>query len=158
MNNRKIMLNYNQALDKSEKYCAYQERCQSEMRNKLYEWGLHSEEVENIIADLITNQFINEERFAKIFTIGKFRIKQWGKLKIKNELKKRKLSEYCITNAIREIPDNEYINSLKKLIQKKAKFIKDTDTYIYKNKLAEYAISKGYESDLVWGILNKIKD
>ena len=158
MNIRKITLNYNQALDKSEKYCVYQERCQSEMRNKLYEWGLHSKEVENIISDLITNQFINEERFAKAFTIGKFRIKQWGRLKIKNELKKRKLSEYCITNAIREIPDNDYINSLKKLIQKKAEFIKDTDTYIYKNKLAEYAISKGYESDLVWGILNNIKD
>jgi regulatory protein len=158
MNNKKITLNYNQALDKSEKYCAYQERCQSEMRNKLYEWGLHSREVENIISDLITNQFINEERFAKSFTNGKFRIKQWGKLKIKNELKKRKLSDYCINKALNEIADNEYFDTLKKLIQKKEKLIKHTDTYIYKNKLAGYAISKGYERDLIWEILNNIKD
>ncbi|OIP02377.1 MAG: hypothetical protein AUJ97_05965 [Bacteroidetes bacterium CG2_30_32_10] len=150
MNEKKPLLNYHQALDKSEKYCVYQERCQSEMRNKLYEWGMHSQEVESIIADLITNQFINEERFAKAYTNGKFKIKQWGKIKIKNELRKRKISEYCISNALKEISDKDYIDVLKNIINKKAKLIKNANTFVYKNKLAEYAVSKGYENNLVW--------
>jgi len=156
MNEKKTILNYNQALEKSEKYCAYQERCQSEVRNKLYEWGLYSKEVESIIAELVTNRFINEERFAKAYTSGKFRIKQWGRIKIKNELKKRKLSEYCINTAIEEIPEQEYLDSLKKLIFKKAKLIKKTNNYIYKNKLAAYAVSKGFERDLVWKVIENI--
>ncbi len=158
MNEKKIILNYNQALDKSEKYCAYQERCQSEVRNKLYEWGMHSKEVESIIAELITNQFINEERFARAYANGKFRIKQWGRIKIKIELKKRKLSDYCINAALKDIPENEYLEMLKKLILKKAKLTKNTNTYVYKNKLAEFAISKGYENNLVWEVIEKMKD
>jgi len=155
MNTKEITLNYHQALDKSEKYCVYQERCQSEMRNKLYEWGMHSQEVESIIADLIINQFINEERFAKAYTNGKFKIKNWGRVKIKGELRKRKISEYCVSIALREIPDSEYTDTLKNIIKKKAKLIKNGNKYIYKNKLADYAVSKGYESNLVWEEIEK---
>ncbi len=156
MNEKKIILTYDQALAKSEKYCAYQERCQSEVRNKLYEWGLHSKEVESIIADLITNGFINEERFSKAFVNGKFRIKQWGKIKIKVELKKRKISEFCISKALKEISDDEYLETLRKLIQKKAKLIAKTNSYVFKNKLISYAASKGYENDLAWEITESL--
>jgi regulatory protein len=96
----KKKLTPNQALIKAQMSCAYQERCQQEIRDKLYEWGLHSNEVENIIADLISTNFLNEERFAKAFAGGKFRIKKWGKVKIKIELKKRKISDYCIRKGL----------------------------------------------------------
>src|SRR5687767_2477337 len=88
-------------LAKAQKYCAYQERCQQEVRSKLYGWGLWKEAVEGIIAELINENFINEERFAIAFAGGKFRIKKWGKTKIKLELKKRDISDYCIKQALK---------------------------------------------------------
>jgi regulatory protein len=120
-NKPKKKLTPQQALIKAQQTCAYQERCQQEMRDKLYEWGLYPNEVENIIADLISENFLNEERFAKAYAGGKFRIKKWGKVKIKIELKKRKISDYCIRKAMEEIPDKEYIAALKQLIEKKIK-------------------------------------
>ena len=156
MKDKKTILTYNQALERSEKYCAYQERCQSEVRNKLYEWGLHSKEVESAIAELISNGFINEERFAKAFTSGKFRIKQWGRIKIKIELRKRKISEYCIKEAFKSIDEEEYLDTLKSIINKKAKQISKTNPWVFKNKLAFFMISKGYERDLVWETLESL--
>lgn len=102
------------ALRKAESYCAYQERCQQEVRDKLYEWGLWKNAVENIIAKLIQDNFLNEERFAKAYAGGKFRIKKWGKVKIKLELKKRKISDYCIRQAMKEIDGPDYEKELKK--------------------------------------------
>src|SRR5688500_741234 len=101
-----------QALIKARNYCAYQERCQQEVRDKLYEWGLWPEAVENIIVELITDNFLNEERFATTFAGGKFRIKKWGRVKIKLELKKRKISEYCIKQAMKEIDEKDYLKTL----------------------------------------------
>jgi len=144
-----------QAKLKAEAACAYQERCQQEMRDKLYEWGLHSNDVENIIANLITSNFLNEERFAKAFAGGKFRIKKWGRVKIKLELKARKISEYCIKQALKEINETSYIKTLQEVISKKEKDIKGVKPHIKNYKLAQYAISRGFESDLVWDILNK---
>ncbi|NTW31098.1 MAG: RecX family transcriptional regulator, partial [Bacteroidetes bacterium] len=92
-----------EALKKAANYCAYQERCQQDIRNKLYQWGLHSQEVEDLIATLIGENFINEERFSKAFSSGKFHILKWGKIKIKNELKQRNISEYCIRKGLEEI-------------------------------------------------------
>ena len=94
-----------QALIKAESYCAYQERCQQEVRDKLYSWGLHEVQVENVIADLIASNFINEERFAKAYAGGKFRIKKWGRVKISIELKRRKISTYCIKKGLAEIEE-----------------------------------------------------
>ncbi len=142
-----------QALLKAQQTCAYQERCQQEMRDKLYEWGLYSNDVENIIANLITDNFLNEERFAKTYAGGKFRIKKWGKIKIKIELKKRKISDYCIRKAMQEIPDNDYTHTLEQLIVKKSKDVKDKKAEVRNHKIAQYAISRGFESDLVWDIL-----
>lgn len=149
----KKKLTPNQALIKAESTCAYQERCQQEMRDKLYEWGLHSADVENIIAKLITDNFLNEERFAKAYAGGKFRIKKWGKVKIKMELKKKKISDYCIKKAMQEINDTDYSKTIKELIAKKAKEIKGGKEYVRKFKIAKYVASRGFEQDIVWDIL-----
>jgi regulatory protein len=143
------------ALLKAQAYCAYQERCQQEVRDKLYEWGLWPEAVENIIADLITANYLNEERFAKTFAGGKFRIKKWGRVKIKLELKKRKVGDYCIKQAMKEIDEREYIKTLKAVIQAeeekldkkktKGKFAKE----LKKQKIVRYCLSRGFEQDVV---------
>jgi regulatory protein len=149
----KKKLTPNQALIKAESTCAYQERCQQEMRDKLYEWGLYSTDVENIIAKLITDNFLNEERFAKAYAGGKFRIKKWGRVKIKIELKKRKISDYCIKKAMQEIDDKDYLKTIKDLIAKKSKEIKGGKEYIRKYKIAKYIASRGFEQDLIWDVL-----
>jgi regulatory protein len=151
----KKKLTPNQALIKAQMSCAYQERCQQEMRDKLYEWGLHSNEVENIIADLISTNFLNEERFAKAFAGGKFRIKKWGKVKIKIELKKRKISDYCIRKGLLEIDDIEYIKTLKDILSKKLKENTKGKIQIRNYKAAQYAQSRGFEGDLIWDIIKQ---
>jgi regulatory protein len=150
----KKTLTPSQALLKAQASCAYQERCQQEMRDKLYEWGLYSDAVENIIADLITDNFLNEERFAKSYAGGKFRIKKWGKIKIKIELKKRKISEYCIKRAMQEISDNEYFATIQQLIAKKSKEIKGGKPQIRNYKIVQYIASKGFEQSLIWDALS----
>lgn len=153
----KKKLTPNQALIKAQMTCAYQERCQQEMRDKLYEWGLFSNEVENIIVLLIGDNFLNEERFAKAFAGGKFRIKKWGKVKIKIELKKRKISDYCIRKGLAEIDEQEYDTALRELIQKKLRENKKGQQYQRNYKAAQYALSRGFESDLIWEILKDLE-
>ncbi|MEO6884577.1 MAG: RecX family transcriptional regulator [Bacteroidia bacterium] len=141
-------------LQKAEKYCAYQERCQQELRNKLYEWGLYSSDVEKIISQLISDNFLNEERFAKAFAGGKFRIKKWGKIKIENELKKKKISAYSIKKALQILDDNDSRKNLKKLLEKKYPDLSKEKSKTDKYKAARYFIGKGYESEMVWKMLN----
>jgi len=154
----KKILTPQQALIKAQLSCAYQERSQQEMRDKLYEWGLYSDAVENIIVHLITDNFLNEERFAKAFAGGKFRIKKWGRIKIKIELKKRKISDYCIRKAMEEIPDKEYIKTMKEIIAKKLKENPKGKEQVRHYKAAQYAISRGFEGDLVWDVLRNQDD
>ena len=146
----KKKLTPNQATIKAQLSCAYQERCQQEMRDKLYEWGLFSNDVENIIANLISDNFLNEERFAKAYAGGKFRIKKWGRIKIRIELKKRKISDYCIRKGMLEIEESDYLKTLNEIIDKKQKEKKKRKIQIRNYKAAQYAISRGFESDLVW--------
>lgn len=138
-----------QALIKAESYCAYQERCQQEVRDKLYSWGLHEVQVENVIADLIASNFINEERFAKAYAGGKFRIKKWGRVKISIELKRRKISTYCIKKGLAEIEEEEYIKTLQKVAEVKIKAMKERDSKKKKYKVMNYLLSRGFENDLV---------
>ena len=138
-----------QALIKAESYCAYQERCQQEVRDKLYSWGLHEVQVENVIADLIASNFINEERFAKAYAGGKFRIKKWGRVKISIELKRRKISTYCIKKGLAEIEEEEYIKTLQKVAEVKIKATKERDSKKKKYKVMNYLLSRGFENDLV---------
>lgn len=144
-----------QAKLKMESFCAYQERAQQEVRDKLYTWGLHSEDVENIIAELITENFLNEERFAKAFVRGKFRIKKWGKVKIIHHLKAKRISSPLIKIALREIDLDEYEENLDTLIQKKIVSQADSLSLSEKAKLMRYLQSKGYENDLIFQRLNR---
>jgi regulatory protein len=143
------------AMRKAEEFCVYQERCQSEVRSRLYDWGLWQKDVESIIAELISSGFINEERFAKSYAGGKFRIKKWGRKKIILALKQKNISEYCIKIAINEIDPKEYAKTLQEIITKKIKETKEKTPLRLRAKLAAYAISRGFESELVWDLLNK---
>ena len=145
---------HEKVLNKLRKYCAYQERCQQEVRDKLYDEGLHKNDVEACIAQLIGENFVNEERFAIAYAGGKFRIKQWGKVKIRLALKAKKVSDYCINKAIKEISDKDYIKALHKNIDDYSKKVKEKDERKRKYKIAQHVISKGYEPDLVWNELN----
>ena len=136
-------------LSRAQKFCDYQERYQQEVRDKLYSWGAKPDEVEQILCQLVETDYINEERFARAFARGKFRIKHWGKNKIRQELKFRKISDYCIKQGLLEISDDEYLDVLKTVIEKKMRTVGAPQQY----KIAQYAISRGFESDLVWDVL-----
>jgi regulatory protein len=142
-----------QALIKIRDWCAYQEHCQQEARDKLYDYGLKTDDVENIIAQLVNENFINEERFAVAFAGGKFRIKKWGKIKIKQELKAKRVSDYCIKKGLSIIDSTDYINTLKKVLALKAKSITEKNFLKKKQKLVRHALSKGYEQDLIFDVL-----
>src|SRR5476651_694137 len=105
-------------LTKAEHYCAYQERSQQEVRDKLYEWGLYPKSVENIISQLISANFINEERFAKAYAKGKFNQKGWGKIKIKQGLKLKQVPDVLIKKALQTIDPDDYLKTLEKVLQK----------------------------------------
>lgn len=137
------------ARQKIKNWCAYQERSQYEAWKKLGAYGLKSEEVEEIIADLIQENFLNEERFALALAGGKFRIKHWGKNKIKAELKKHKVSDYSINKALKSIEAGEYDKMIASVIEKKSKLIKVQDAQKKFYSLLNYLVSRGFESDLV---------
>ncbi|HWW43086.1 regulatory protein RecX [Pedobacter sp.] len=141
------------ALAKAEHYCAYQERSQYEIRNKLYEWGLKTAEVEELISELIVTNFLNEERFAKVYVSGKFNIKKWGKIKIKQSLKIKQVPDKMITKALNTIDSGDYLQTLLELAEKKAKLITETDAYKKKYKLITYLMGKGFENNLISEVL-----
>ena len=138
-------------------YCAYQERSQNEVRNKLYDWGLYPSDIEQIITDLIQENFLNEERFALAYTLGKFRIKGWGKKKIKQGLKLKRIPEKLINKSLNKIDGDLYIETLTVLLTKKNNLLHEKDPLKRKYKLIQYAIMKGYESDLIFDVLNNNK-
>jgi len=139
---------------KAGNFCAYQDRTQQEVRDKLYDLGLYRDEVEEVLTELIMEDFVNEERFARSFARGKFNLKKWGRVKITHELKRRKISSYCIKQALLEIPQEDYEDLLKKLIEKK-KSTYSGNEYEIKNKLARFLINKGFEANLVWQKLSE---
>ena len=142
-----------EALIKIGAFCTYQERSQQEVREKLYGYGLNKDAVESIIVKLIQENFLNEERFAKSYAGGKFRIKNWGRKKIQEALKQKQISDYCIRQAMKEIPEDDYLNTLNELIEKRELKEKESNPYKRKHKIAQYIVGKGYEPDLVWEIL-----
>ena len=155
---KKTRLSPKEALAKIQHYCAYQERSHKEVKSKLFEYGLYASEVDELISHVITQGFLNEERFAKAFAGGKFRIKKWGKLKIQNELEFLGVSKRNITTALKEIDRVEYTKTLKSLIDKKASQTTEQNSFKRKNLIARFVISKGYESELVWEILKDMLD
>ena len=143
-----------EALAKMQRYCAYQERCHEEVRSKLLNMGVYSDWREEIIVQLIEENFLNEERFARSFARGKFRIKQWGRNRIRQELKKRKISDYCVRKAMEEIEEADYRSTLETALVKKNISLHEEDAYQRKAKLARYAVSRGFESELAWQLIN----
>ena len=139
-----------------EKYCAYQERCHKEVDQKLYNLNMIPEARELIIVHLIEHNFLNEERFAKSYARGKFRIKKWGKQRITRELKFRNISAYNIKSALKEINDADYTNTFNLLAEKRFAAIKETNKYKKKKKLADYLLYRGWESNLVYAKVNEL--
>ena len=137
-------------------YCAYQERSHYEVQQKLYELGIRRQDQDEIISTLIEEDYLNEERFAKAFAGGKFRMKDWGRKKIYYALKEKKVSEYSIKKAIKEIDEEEYLKNLKELAQEKYEFLKDEQYPVRKKKTIDYMLQKGYEFDLVTRALNEL--
>lgn len=140
-----------QAKTKAAKYCAYQERTQQEVRDKLYSYGLYTDLVEEILTELILEGFVSEERYAKAFCRGKFASNKWGRVKIMLGLRQKGISDHCIRVGMQEIDEVSYEATLEKLLLKKWEAVSDTeDAYARKNKTAQYALGKGYEADLIW--------
>ncbi len=139
-------------------FCAYQERTQEEVRKKLALLFVEEEEAEELIVQLIQDNFLNEERFAQSFAGGKFRIKKWGKKKILHELKRRNLSEYTIRSAMAQIDASDYVKTLSKLAAKKLGEIaqKESHPLILKKKLITYLVQKGYEPEMVWKVVDPL--
>ena len=156
MESKKKYIDYHTALQKMQAFCAYQERCHSEVKTKLIALGIYGDAIDEIIIELIQDNFLNEERFAKAFAHGKSNIKNWGKIRIKQELKLRKISEYCIRKALEEISDEDYRARLKGLIIKKNKLLTETNDFQRNQKIFHYALQKGYESELISATLQEI--
>ncbi|MBL7757359.1 MAG: RecX family transcriptional regulator [Chitinophagaceae bacterium] len=138
-----------QALQKLKHYCAYQERSHSEVRDKLFNLGVWKKDHDAIIATLIEENYLNEERFAIAFAGGKFRMKQWGRVRIKYELKQRQVSDYSIRKALRQIEEPAYLQTLQQLAASKYASLKSDQYLVRKKKTIDYLIQKGYEPELV---------
>ena len=136
-------------LEKLLHYCGYQERCLMEVREKMETLEIPKDDQETMVKYLITHHFLNQERFAKSYAGGKFRIKQWGKIKIIQALKQKQISPELISIALKEIPDTDYIDTIEKLALKKANTSKPAKNDYEKTlKIAYYLAQKGYENDL----------
>ena len=140
---------------KAADYCAYQERTQQQVRDKRFQYGLTVDEVEEVLTDLITEGFVNEERFAISFAGGKFRMKKWGRIKIIHHLKALHISEYCIRKGLAEIEDDDYRQTLLNLINKKREALKDPNPYHKNKKIANFLMQKGYEPELIWEMIRE---
>ncbi len=138
-----------EALQKLKHYCAYQERCHSEVKEKCYELGVWKKDHDELISKLIEENYLNEERFAIAFAGGKWRIKKWGRNRIRYELKQKQVSDYCIKKAMKQIPDEEYEEVLKKLLLEKHRSLKADQWIIRKKRTIDYMIRKGFEPELI---------
>ncbi len=146
-----------QALPKIKQFCAYQERCHSEVKEKLFSFGLNIAEINSIISELINENYLNEERFAKLFAGGKFRIKNWGRNKIRQQLKSKQVSEYCIKKGLQEIDEEDYYRLFLKLFEQKLQSIKgEKNIFIKKRKIKDFLLQRGFENDLIHDALRQL--
>lgn len=145
-----------QAFARAKHYCAYQERSHTEVKEKLYGFGLRKTDVETLLSRLIEENYLNEERFARQFAGGKFRMKKWGRVKIVYELKQRQVSAYNIRKALEEIDEEQYRSVVEKLVSEKWKSLKK-DQYITRQaKTRNYVIGRGFEPQLVMEALRRL--
>jgi len=150
-------LSNEQAFKKIKHYCSYQERCHSEVKTKLYSYLLRKNEVEEIISQLIEDNYLNEERFAIRFAGGKFRIKHWGRKKIQYELRQKGVNNFIISIALREIDEESYLITLQKLAQAKWNSLKSENSISRQSKTNAYLLQKGYEQSLISEVIILMK-
>jgi len=143
-------LSSTQIRDRILRYCAYQERSHEEVRQKLHSLGATTDETGELIVFLIRDGFLNEERFARSFARGKFRMRHWGRIRIKNTLEARGISKNCIQLGLTEIDPEEYLQTLNNVLAGKAAGTRDTNIFARRSKVATFAIRKGFEPELVW--------
>lgn len=144
-----------EAQSKLENYCAYQERCHKEIVEKLRGMNMIPQAIDLIIVHLLDHKYLNEERFACSFARGKHRIKHWGKIRIVNELKFRKISQYNITTALKEITAEEYNTTFHTLADRQWQNTRETNTIKKRKKFCDFLLRKGFESNLIY---EKVKD
>ncbi len=143
------------ALLKLQAYCSYQDRCHSEVRTKLISLNIYGDDLEKIIYELIADKYLDEERFARSYARGKFRIKNWGRYKIQQALKQKQVSAYCIKKAMTEIEEEDYITTLYNIIAKKTNMSSfEKISYKEKQKIIKWAMGKGYEFPLIQKVLD----
>ncbi|APG60576.1 regulatory protein RecX [Christiangramia salexigens] len=147
-----------EALQKLMHFCAYRDRSQKEVEDKLKQMRMIPEAQEKIIINLMQEGFLNEERFARSFVRGKFRIKKWGRIKITQELKKREISSPIIKLGLSEIEEPVYRQTLYEIAEKKCALIKETNSFKKKKKLSDHLIRRGYEPQLVFDCTNDLID
>ncbi len=145
----KKQLTVEQALQKLKHYCAYQERCHSEVKEKLYSLGVWKKDHDGIISTLIEENYLNEERFAIAYAGGKWRVKHWGRVRIKYELKQKQISEYCIKKALKQIDEEEYLRVLNETAAAKYASLKNDQYLVRKKKTMDYLVNRGFEISLV---------
>ncbi|TPG36269.1 regulatory protein RecX [Flavobacterium pectinovorum] len=146
-----------EALLKLEHFCAYQERCHAEVVSKLYSLKMTSDEIEVVVVQLIESGFLNETRFACSFARGKHRIKQWGTIRITNELKARQISSTNITIALKEISSEEYDITFQQLSERCWENLREKDTLKKRKKFCDYMLRRGYESFLVYDRVKELE-
>jgi regulatory protein len=145
-----------EAQKKLEFYCSYQERCHKEVNQKLRGMNMIPEAIDKIVVHLLQHNFLSEERFAKAFVRGKFRIKKWGRYRITQGLKQKDISKHLITSALKEINDFEYLETFNDLSEKKLDSIRESNAQKKKKKLADYLLYRGWESHLVYAKVNEL--
>lgn len=145
-----------QALMKLRQYCAYQERSHTEVQQKLWELGVWKSDHNEIMASLIEDDYLNEERFAKAFVGGKFRMKDWGRKKIYYGLKEKGIGDYLIKKAMKEIDEEAYRHTLHELAEKKYESLKGEQYLVRKKKTMDFLLQRGFEPELVTGTVNAL--
>jgi regulatory protein len=153
---KKKILSKEEALQKIRHYCAYQERCHAEVKEKLYSYSLYKVDVETILSQLIEDNYLNESRFATQFALGKFRIKQWGKAKIKHELNLKRIGNYNIVQALKAIDNSDYETTVIKLAKKKLATLKTGNVWERKQKTVQYLLQKGFENAVIYNALENL--
>lgn len=146
-----------EAIQKIEHYCAYQERCHEEVVSKLWSMKLDSNEIDQVIVHLIEQNFLNEARFACSFARGKHRIKHWGKIRITNELKMRKINQTLINLALKEIEPEEYSNTFENLSERHWENIRENNPLKKRKKFCDYLLRRGFESNLIYDKLKELE-
>jgi regulatory protein len=143
------------ALAKLQKYCAYQERCHYDVRNKLLQLKVYGDDLEEVITELIKDNYLNEERYAQSYIRGKYRMKKWGRRKILQELNRKKISVYCIKKGLKEIDEEEYMDNLRSIINVRLRKYTTPLDYMSRQKIKAFCYNKGYEPSEIQTVLEE---